>query len=72
MLNPSLCEYAVEVLVAQVEDGLVDEVVKVFDEHLLDEVQVDDHHTLAHEAVEADQLLVSVPEKNHTCLKICF
>ena len=62
-----LGEYAVEVLIAQVEDGLVDEVVKVFDEHLLDQVQVDHHDALAEEAVEADQRLVTVPEKHYSC-----
>ena len=71
-MNPSLGEYAIEVLVSQVEDGLVDEVVKVLDEHLLDHVEVDDHDALADEAVEANQLLVPVPETKHGLVSKCF
>ena len=64
-MNPSLGEDAVEILVAEVEYGLVDEVVKILDEHLLDRVEVDDQDALAEEAMEADQLLVFVPEAEH-------
>ena len=68
-----LGENCVQVLVAQVEDGLVDEVVKVLDEHLLYRVEVYDQDAFAEEAVETNQLLVSVPETTkrglvHKCL----
>ena len=70
-MNPSLGEYAVEVLVAKVEDWLVDKVVKVLNEHLLNEVEVDDHDTLSQEPMEADQLLLPVPGTKHGIVRQC-